>query len=153
MKASKIVGLALVGVLSLGVLAGCGSKDGLKDGAYKAEASDFDSRGWKPFVELTVKDKKISDVKFDYVNKEGKMKSADEAYNKSMMEKAKTSPSIYTKDLAKKLVETQDVAKVDTITGATTSTGNFKALAEKAIADGAKTGKTDVIKVKIEEKK
>lgn len=116
-----------------------------KDGTYKAEASDFDSRGWKVSHTITVKDGKITESKFDYVNKEGKLKSADEAYNKNMKDKSGVSSKEATDKLNAQLVATQDVAKVETVTGATSSTKGFKQSAELLLKAAAE-GKTDVIK-------
>ncbi|QGU93962.1 FMN-binding protein [Clostridium bovifaecis] len=151
-------------IVSAGLFVGCGSKEeaaptnttktetttktesALKDGKYKAEASDFDERGWKPFVEMEIKDGKIATVNFDYINKDGKFKSEDAEYNKNMEAKVKTGPAKYTKQLEDALVEKQDPATVDTIAGATHSVDNFKKLAGKAF-ENAKAGDTAVAKV------
>lgn len=156
MNKKRVLGLALSAVFALGILSGCGAKENsgsaLKDGSYKAEASDFDKNGWKPFVEITVKDGKISDTKFDYTNKDGKLKTQDADYNKKMKEsKSGTNPETYAPKLAKDLVEKQDPSKVDAVTGATTSSKNFKELATKAIEEGAKKGAKETIKVTIKE--
>lgn len=160
MNKKKVLGLALSAVMALGILSGCGAKDTpkttagtLKDGTFKAEASDFDSKGWKPFVEITVKGGKITESKFDYTNKDGKLKTQDADYNKNMLEKSKTNPQKYSPELAKALVDKQDPAKVDTVAGATSSSKNFKELATKAIEEGAKKGSTTVVKVTMPEEK
>lgn len=116
-----------------------------KDGTYKAEASDFDSRGWKVTHTITVKDGKITESKFDYVNKDGKLKSADEAYNKNMKDKSGVSSKEASDKLNAQLVSTQDLAKVETVTGATSSSKGFKQSAELLLKAAAE-GKTDVIK-------
>ncbi|MGL9736353.1 MAG: hypothetical protein ACR5LF_14620 [Symbiopectobacterium sp.] len=62
----------------------------VKDGTYRAEAVNFDYKGWKPFVEVTYKDGKIATVKgkiatvkFDYNSqKDGHLKTTDVEYNK-----------------------------------------------------------------------
>lgn len=158
MNKKKVLGLALSAVLALGVLSGCGAKAGaMKDGTYKAEASDFDSKGWKPFVEITVKDNKITATKFDYTNKDGKFKTQDADYNKNMKEKSsaavKTNPQEYAPKLEKALVEKQDPAKVDAVSGATSSSKNFKELATKVVEEGAKKGAKETVKVTIVEEK
>ncbi|KYH29577.1 MULTISPECIES: FMN-binding protein [Clostridium] len=158
-------------VISAGLLAGCGSKQesgetntqnqtqtedtaktesALKDGTYKAEAKDFDDKGWKPFVEVEIKDGKIVAVNFDYTNKDGKFKSEDAEYNKKMEEKVKTGPAKYTKELEDSLVEKQDPEAVDTVAGATHSVENFKKLAGKAL-ENAKNGDTSVATIDMAE--
>lgn len=177
MKTKKILILLATAVVTTGLLAGCGSstknetssnntqteqnstneqkndttkneETALKDGKYKAEASDFDEHGWKPFVEIEVSGGKITAVTYDYISKEGKLKTEDAEYNKSMEEKTKTSPVKYTKELEDSLIEKQDVAAVDTVTGATHSSDNFKKLATKAI-ENAEAGNTEVGTVEI----
>ncbi|WP_251862373.1 hypothetical protein [Clostridium sp. Marseille-Q2269] len=71
-------------VLSLGLLSGCGNKNALKDGVYKSEFSKLDSKGWKAQLSIEVKDGKIISSNYDYVNKDGKLKTQDEDYNKKM---------------------------------------------------------------------
>lgn len=117
----------------------------LKDGTYKAEAADFDSRGWKVTHTITVKDGKITESKFDYVNKDGKFKSADETYNKNMKDKSGISSKEASEKLNAQLVAVQDLAKVETVTGATSSSKGFKQSAELLLKAAAE-GKTDVIK-------
>lgn len=46
----------------------------LKDGKYTAEANDYGEDGYKPFVELTVSNGKISEIDLDAVNKNGEYK-------------------------------------------------------------------------------
>ena len=164
MKSKKLVALLTAVVLSTSLLVACGEKkeekkedkpaatSTLKDGTYKAEYDKADERGWKAFVELKVADGKVSSSTFDYVNDKGEMKSKDAGYNKAMEDKTKTSPEKFSKTLPEELVKTQDVSKVATVTGATASTNDFKALATKAM-DSAKEGKTDVVKVPAPAKK
>lgn len=113
-----------------------------KDGSYKVEFDKFDANGWKGQLELTVKADKITAVVFDYVNKDGKKKSVDEAYKAAMEPKTKTYPGKFIPELTKSLLDKQAVASVDTITGATTSTNEFKTLAKYALDDMAKKGTT-----------
>lgn len=178
MKTKKILMLLAAAVVTTGLLAGCGSstknetsdnktqteqnnteekndttkneESALKDGKYRAEASDFDQRGWKPFVEIEVSGGKITAVTYDYISKEGKLKTEDAEYNKSMEEKTKTNPIKYTKELEDALIEKQDANAVDTVTGATHSSDNFRKLATKAI-ENAEAGNTEVGTVEITE--
>lgn len=168
MKRKLLALMLATTIVGAGLLTGCKSREeaapsssnnapttnetaqsGLKDGKFKAEASDFDDKGWKPFVEVEIKEGKIAAVTFDYTNKDGKFKSEDENYNKNMEAKVKTGPAKYTKELEDALVAKQDVAKVDTVAGATHSVDNFKILAAKAL-ENAKAGDTTVAKVTFE---
>lgn len=136
----KFVSSLLVLLIIAVMLVGCGG--GYKDGTYKATYKDFDEHGWKAFTEVTIKENKITDVVFDYVNEEGELKSEDEEYNALMKDTSGTSPEEFSPALAEDLVAKQDVKKVDTITGATASVDNFKKLAEAAL-NNAKSGKTE----------
>lgn len=140
----KIVGLALVSVLSVSILAGCGksskSEDNTyKDGNYRASYDKFDTRGWKAFTQIEIKDGKIATVDFDYLNKDDKRKSEDADYIKEMAAKSGTSPDKFSKELEKALIEKQDSEKVDIVTGATYATNDMKKLA-KLILENAKKG-------------
>lgn len=52
--------------------------NGLRDGTYKAEGKEYDKDGYKPYVELTVKNGKISEIECDALNKDGKRKREDD---------------------------------------------------------------------------
>lgn len=164
MKAKKLLTLTLIVVLALS-LAACGSskpaatepaaqpaqepaatepaatepapaaESGLKDGEYKAEQDKYDDYGWKGQILIVVKDGKISSVDFDYVNKDNKLKSEDQGYIKAMEDKTKVNLANAMIELEKTLVETQDVAAVNAVSGATATSNDFKALAEKALAN------------------
>jgi major membrane immunogen (membrane-anchored lipoprotein) len=160
MKNLKVVALVMVLVFAVGVLAACGAKpaaapapaptpapttepapapapapaaDALKDGVYKAAQDNFDDRGWKATVEVEVKDSKIANVKFDYVNKDGALKSQDAAYKAAMEPVTKTYPEKAFSELQAALVEKQDVAAVTAVAGATTSSNDFTALVKIAL--------------------
>ena len=63
-----------------------------------------------------------------------------------MEAKTKTYPEKYSQELNDKLVEVQDVSKVDTVSGATGSTEEFKALA-KAALEAATKGDTNLVEI------
>lgn len=115
------------------------------DGSYNASYDAFDVHNYKAQTTITIKNDKIIAAKFDYISTTGKLKTQDKAYNDSMQKVQKTSPKIYCPQLSKELVVSQNVAKVDTITGATTSSNNFKALATAALANAKKGIKTVAI--------
>lgn len=146
----KLVSVISAALLTSAMLVGCGSSSAskeLKDGKYKAEYSELDDHGWKAFVEVTVADGKISESNADYVNEEGKLKSQDTEYEKSMKANSETWPSKFSADFNKALVEKGNPDDVDNITGATHSTEDFKTLA-KAALKAAEKGKTDTVVVK-----
>lgn len=148
----KFLAVSIVVFMLVGVLAACGGKttsdasasgeSSLKDGVYKVAFDNFDSHDWKAQVELEIKDSKIANVKFDYVNKEGKLKSQDAEYKKSMESKSGTYPEKYIKELQDQLIQKQDIAAVDAVTGATSSSNNFKELVKYALDEMAKKGVT-----------
>ncbi|BCG61504.1 FMN-binding protein [Paenibacillus sp. URB8-2] len=122
-----------------------------EDGTYKVAADTFDDHGWKPQIDLEIKDHKIASVQFDYVNEAGKLKTEDADYKTAMEAKNKTYPAKYTEELEKQLVEKQSIGSVDAVSGATTSSNNFKALVEYALDDLAEIGDTKPAAIKIEE--
>jgi len=132
----KVLALLSSVVLTAGMLVGCGSK-GMKDGSYKSEFDTFDDHGWKGQVEITVAD----------VNESGDLKSKDAEYQEKMTKVSGIGPVEFSTQYAEALVEKQDPATVDAITGATTSGDDFKLLADAAIQH-ANDGKTETAVVK-----
>lgn len=147
----KVISI-LITLLSLTVLfsACSGNKSGtsaqFKDGEYKAEFKDYDARGWKDYVTVTVSGGKITVVDYDMLNKDdGRKKSEDQNYAKAYPENGEfVKPSEYTKQLEDALIEKQDVEKVDIIATATTSSESFKKLVS-ALKTNMLRGKTDTV--------
>lgn len=112
-----------------------------QDGVYKVAFDNFDAHGWKGQIELEIKDHKISNITFDYVNKDGKLKTQDEGY-KAAMEKSGTYPGKFIPELQQSLLDKQIISTVDAVAGATASSNDFKALVEFALDDMAEKGNT-----------
>ena len=143
MNKKRILSLVAATMLSVAVLAGCGSKEeGMKDGKYEVEAAAADKNGYKSTLTLEVKDGKIVAADYDEISTEGASKQSDAEYNKKMKEFGKvTNPEEAFPALEKAIVEKQS-AEVDAFTGATSSSNNFKKLAAKAI-ENATAGNTE----------
>lgn len=156
---NKLLYMVIAAALSTSLLVGCGSSSKTdetdskpsdssssantvaktyRDGTYKATYDFLDGYGWKSQIEIEVKNAKITKVLYDSVNTEGKLKTKDEAYNKLMKSKSNTSPAEYSPKLQDSLVKSQDATKVDTVTGATDSSEEFKVLAAAALAKAEK---------------
>ena len=75
----------LISVLLTALVSGCGSA-APKNGVYTAEYADFDSHGWKAFVEVTAADGEFRSVIFDYRDADGNLKSADENYKSAYLD-------------------------------------------------------------------
>lgn len=145
MKKAITFGLSVV--LAASMLTGCTSSKDMKDGTYKAIYSTPDSHNWTDFVEVTVKDSRITAVVFDAVNKDGALKSQDPDYEKAMKAAGyETWPADYAPKLASSLVEKQKADEVDTIAGATTSSNDFKVLV-KALSKNMGKGTTAELEV------
>ncbi|AGK99906.1 stalk domain-containing protein [Desulfoscipio gibsoniae] len=110
--------------------------DLLQDGIYKAAGDDFDEHGWKGEVEITVVDGKIDNAKYDEINEQGVYKSADEAYLQQFKEITKVDLIQSYTTLQNSLIEVQNPDMVDTVSGATGASNNFKMLANEALTAG-----------------
>ena len=66
----------------------------LKDGTYKLVEDSYD-HGYKVEMEMTVKNGKIKNTKYDQVDKDGKSKAKDAKYEKEMKKYAKIGPKEY----------------------------------------------------------
>lgn len=160
----KVVSIVLGLTVALGVLAGCSSKSPEKqtttppssttpasttpaassskyvDGTYKVEFDSYDAHNYKGQLELTVKDGKITDVKYDEVMKDGTLKSKDEKYKTQMEAGSKTYPEKAYTELKQQLL-TKQSATIDAVAGATASSNNFKALVKYAFDNMLPSGK------------
>lgn len=112
-----------------------------KDGEYKATYSSFDSHGWKSQLDIVIGSGKITNVSYDSVSSDGKLKSVNNDYEEKMKKIEGLGPKEYIPKLNNELLTSQDVSKVDAVTGATQASTEFKELAT-AILDKAKTGDT-----------
>ena len=142
----KIITLALAAVMAFGIT-GCTREQlntaTLVDGTYRAEFREYDSNGWKDYVEVTVEDGRLNEVIYDSVKENSDtLKSEDESYKKEMEAIVGTYPAKYNKDLINQFIESGKVTQVDIVAGATESTGNFKTLIIAAMESAAK-GETE----------
>lgn len=117
----------------------------LKDGTYKL-VSDADKRGWHVEFTIVVEGGKIKSSDYDNLNKDGKRKSEDEAYEKQMKDKMGTGPAEYFKAYNIGLVEKQNPSDVEVVSGATQAHTSFVEYANKLI-EAAQKGDTKEIKV------
>lgn len=176
MKVNKFVkGFAAIALFSL-VLAGCGAdkKDNttnsssaassetkkstessapakkvaggdLKDGTYKLEEKN-EKNGYRAVFEMTVKDGKITESKYDNINADGKSKTEDTKYEESMKAKSDVGPKEYIKQLNDSFVKAQSASGVEVVTGATHSSESFQNYAQQLI-QAAQAGNTDTIEI------
>ena len=124
--------ISIILILSHIFVTGCSSKKELKDGVYEGNYKD-ESATVK--VVITIKDKKIVDcVREERDNKNNKIKDEnygkdDADFNYKQAQKAVKNSEGY----AKKLVEVQDIDKVDSVSGATVSYKRFKSAVKDAL--------------------
>lgn len=146
-KKILLLSLSLLAALSL---TGCSSAK-YQDGSYRAEAADFDKHGWKEFLDVTVKDGKITEVDFDSLYEtDSRRKSEDMEYQQSYREAGLgTDPADYTIRLEDSLKERQKASEVDAVAGATTSSEHFRKMAEE-LQKSMETGNTETIYVSVE---
>lgn len=137
MKSKRILSLLAVAALATTILVGCGDKAAFKDGNYTA-ASEADEKGNTAKIDIEVKDGKIATVKYDEFSGDGVAKTTNEGYNKKMTDAgSENNPFTGFPKLEASLVEKQDVAAVDAVTGVTSSSEKFKTLATEALSTAA----------------
>ncbi|MBW4803042.1 extracellular electron transfer flavoprotein PplA [Loigolactobacillus coryniformis] len=119
----------------------------MKNGTYKLAEQNY-LHGYRMKMAITVKNGKITKSNMDYVNKNGKSKTKDAAYEKSMKSKVKVGPKEYIPDLNKalkgKTATTYQNVKV--VSGATESSNTFK-LYSAQLVNAAQNGDKGTIKV------
>ncbi|MBM6919760.1 FMN-binding protein [Phocea massiliensis] len=130
-----------VSVVFAVICGGCLPKT-LQDGTYTAKMASPDEHGWTETLTLTVKDGKITEADCDAFNADGKRKSEDEEYNKTMESYGgTTTPSKFYPELEQGLVNTQ---KVDAVAGATTSSDSMEKLYNALISNMEKGDTSEV---------
>lgn len=139
----KCILIGLITLLFLMSLSGCSLGSKMKDGYYTAEMSDF-SHGWKEYVCILVKNDKIIAAEFNAKNESGFIKAWDNEYMRNMGTISGTYPNKYTREYVQQLIEGQKDTKVELVTGASSSGGNFTKLV-KAVIDQAKTGDSTTV--------
>jgi major membrane immunogen (membrane-anchored lipoprotein) len=107
-----------------------------KDGFYTAD-SPYNYYGYKYVVSLEIKNGNIFSVVYDEVSKDGVGKKNDLKYNEEM-KKSGSTPSVAYPIYEKRLIETQDINKIDAVSGATYSLYRFKYVVVKALTQAEK---------------
>lgn len=150
--------LASVILASTFALAACGSDDAateesvvaesstIQDGTYSLEEKNLDDNGWSVIFDMTVEDGQITKSNYDYVNDAGELKTKDAEYQKSMKEKVGTGPAEYIPAYNKALIDAQDPADVEVVSGATHSHELFVDYAQQLV-DAATEGNTEKIEI------
>ncbi|PWJ50811.1 FMN-binding protein [Faecalicatena contorta] len=110
----------------------CGADNKMKDGYYTAEMGTY-SHGWKEYVCIMVKDNQIISAEYNAKNESGFIKAWDNEYMKNMNSVTGTYPNDYTRRYVSQLIEDQSAGHIDIISGATSSGGQFRLLAEAVI--------------------
>lgn len=140
---------SLLILMAMIVLVSCEKKaettGAFQDGNYSGTYQHFDGHGWKPTLDITVEDGVITQATWDYVNAQGEMKSQNTYYADAMESRSGTTPAKAAEELQNSLIEGQS-ADVDTVSGATHSTENFRELAAAVLANAA-AGNTSEVKL------
>ena len=121
-------------------------EDGLQDGKYRIEDENFGETGWKEALEMTVADGEITDAYWESVNEDGEDKIDDEEYQETMTDVSGLGPQDFIPALENDLVDKQDPADVEIISGATGTAEKFQDYA-KQLVDAAEEGNTETITV------
>ena len=130
------------------LLTACGDQEGLQDGYYTAQASEF-SHGWKEYITILVKGGSIVSVEYNAENASGFIKSWDNAYMQNMLQVSGTYPNEYTRYYANQLLEGQGEEGIDALSGATSSYGSFQILSQ-AVLEQARMGDSSIVIVDTE---
>ena len=135
----KAVSILVVLFSVFALMTGC--RADYQDGVYHAEFQDYDSHGWKEYVDVQVEGNQVTVLTFDGINAEGDKKSEDESYRTSMEPVKGTYPAKFYTDIINQYLETGKLDDVTTVAGATLSTDNFRTLM-LALEESMKSGDT-----------
>ena len=138
--------LTLSSALLLSACGGTTTEDGLQDGTYSIEELNFGETGWKESLEIVVDGGEITDATWTSLDEEGNNKREDEGYQEAMSNVTGVGPQDFIPALEDALVDAQNPADVEVVTGATGTSEKFVEYAEELVA-AAEEGNTDTIEV------
>ncbi len=118
----------------------------MQDGSYRIEELNFGETGWKEALEITVAEGEITDANWESVNEDGLNKIEDDNYQETMVGTDGVGPQDFIPGLEDALVEAQDPADVEVISGATGTSEKFQDYAQQLV-DAAEAGNTETIEV------
>ncbi len=113
------------------------SAKGCKDGVFKGE-SIYDNYKYKHVVSLTIKNEKITAIEYDEVKKDGHGKRGDKKYCAEMKAGSGASPADVYPVYEKQFIKSQDLKKMDAISGATYSLYRFRTAVIRALIKAKK---------------
>ena len=119
--------------------------EAMQDGTYKLEEKNY-FNNYRVTFEITVKDGKITESKYDNIDADGKSKAADTDYETNMKDKAGIGPKEYIEKFNTELVAKQSPTAIDVVTGATHSFESFQNYAQQLI-QAAQAGNTETIEI------
>jgi major membrane immunogen (membrane-anchored lipoprotein) len=117
----------------------------LQDGTYKLEEKNY-SNDYRVVFEITVKDGKITESKYDNINADGESKTKNAEYNENMKAKSGTNPEEFIPKFNEELVAAQSPSSIEVVSGATHSFDSFQNYAQQLI-QAAQAGNTDTIEI------
>lgn len=117
----------------------------MQDGTYRLEEKNY-KNDYRVTFEITVKDGKIVESKYDNVNADGESKTENTEYNETMKEKAGISPEEFIPKFNEELVAAQSPSSIEVVSGATHSFDSFQNYAQQLI-QAAQAGNTETIEI------
>lgn len=120
--------------------------EALQDGEYSLVEKNYDANDWKVSIKIVIDSGKIVESDYNYVNADGELKTEDDGYQEFMEGEVGVGPQDYIPTLNDELVEKQDPAEVDIVSGATTSAESFKNYAAQLV-NASQKGDTEEIVV------
>jgi len=122
----------------------------MQDGTYRLEEKNY-SNDYRVVFEITVKDGKITESKYDNINADGESKTKNAEYNENMKAKSGTNPEEFIPNFNEAFVtavnaEDGSVADMDVVSGATHSFDSFQNYAQQLI-QAAQAGNTETIEI------
>lgn len=122
-------------LLSVAVIAACATDRSAfptADERTVVVATEYDQLGWQGVIAVTFERDTITGVVYEEFDRRGNAKSRDQGYAAMMVPVVGIAPAQAFAALARALVELQDPAAIDAVTGATQSSLWFVSLAQQA---------------------
>ena len=118
----------------------------LQDGTYELVETNTDDNGWRVEFTIEVEEGEIISSDYNEYDEEGNLKTEDDAYQEAMAAETGVGPQEVIPELNDQLMNSQDVAEVDVVSGATGTSEKFQEYAAMLL-NAAENGGTETIGV------
>lgn len=146
---NKVFALICAGVIALSGIVGYKiNKPELADGIYKAVGTSYNYRNYKPFLVVEVKNGRMTNALYDFVDSEGKLITNDRKLKGEMIQTYSNSPDAITGIISSEFLIKQDTSTIKSVSSINDGVEDiFIQLADGLMNERIKDGNAEILEV------